>query len=421
MPLGTTAFAANPTWAVVEPPPTLLDKPIYFYECSDATCLEQHQLADNGYVTQVPKWKATNPATWVFLKTDGVSKFYKLWKGSETNWMACILHLEATGQVGAFNTCIGATKISESSSSEVSKIALGAAPFPPSTTAPIAPQSYNPLKVRSITFSNTSTATGVCVQTDNSYAQTMCEGEYVYDIIQAPYVRAIPQNGDNSRAAEVMGIKYTVGGPWIPTGREIRTGQTYATKLEWNVFPTENTNQNSDVPSGTTDHSIGPTTIDVSLVDGFNVGVELVPDQDTVCAIAEYENGPLIFKLYRADAPMAVFPTDLAVLEDDICPKDFLIKAGPSVGIIQTGCFSQCSWANATGQGQEVIHKNCCQGAYDTFKTCDGVIDRQYIDNVAANSDRVYTWAYNDNIGTFTCDGAASFTFRITDVFDPRR
>lgn len=68
------AASANPTWVVVEPPPALLDTPIYIYACSDPTCASQSQLEDNGYVTKVPTWQGTEPATWVFLETGGTDQ-----------------------------------------------------------------------------------------------------------------------------------------------------------------------------------------------------------------------------------------------------------------------------------------------------------------------------------------------------------
>lgn len=298
----------------------------------------------------------------------------------------------------------------------MSKISLGAVPFPETTAEPEAPRSHNPIVGRSITFGNESTADGLCMQTDSRFAHELCSGAAVYEIAQTPVVRAIPQNGDGSKAAQVIGIRYAANTPWTATGIDRRSQQVYATKMEWTAFPSEASDPGS-VPAGTADHTLGPTTIDVSLVDGFNVGAELAPDRDTVCAVSEFERGPLVFKLFPAGMPMGDFPTGLTTPEDDICPTDFAVK----VGTLQTGCYSQCSWANATGQSQDVIDQNCCAGRFDTFDTCEGVIKDLYIKKVTDNSEGVYTWAYDDYRGTFTCDGTASFTFNVTDVFDARR
>ncbi len=184
------AALANPTWAVVELPAAVLGTaPVYFYGCLDSTCSSQSQLGKNGYVTKVPTWQGLTPATWVFLETDGDEKHYALWQNT-SGWKTCILHLQASGVIGVDNTCTGALKVAENSSADVSKINIGAGLFPDQTVAgPVNPKPYNPSPERTFTFSNDSTANGVCLQTDSTYAHELCSGVHVYDLFVAPYIR----------------------------------------------------------------------------------------------------------------------------------------------------------------------------------------------------------------------------------------
>lgn len=413
-------LAANPTWAVVQPPPQALDAAsdraaIYFYACTDSACASQSQLETNGYVTAVPAFKGSLTGTWVILETEGVDKYYALWQFTAKKWTMCILHLEPSGAIGTANTCAGAVKIPESSSPDVSKINLNADVFPDAARSPPMPRAYNSVDPRSFTFSNDSSAVGICLQTDSSFAHSLCSGVYVFGIFADPYVHEIPQNGDNSKAAQIIGVKYKATTTWAKTGRD-NSGQVYATKMEWNAYPTEVASSGSSIPAESTDHSIGPTFLDVSLVDGFNVGMELTPDQDTVCAVSEKEGGASVFKLFKRGEAMADFPNDVSVPFNEVCPSGFEVQRGPNQRI--AGCYSQCSWAHATGQPVTTISQNCCSDRYGTFATCEPLIDKKYIDTIEDTSSGVYTWAYNDYRGTFTCDGSASFSFRFTDVFD---
>jgi len=161
---------------------------------------------------------------------------------------------------------------------------------------------------------------------------------------------------------------------------------------------------------------MGPTTIDISLVNGFNVGANLSPDQDTVCSISDEEGGIPYFVMYTAHDSMAVFPK----LEDptlaDLCPAG---NEAPITGKRgkrgKRGCYSSCSFAE---YNKEMVDEMCCRGPNNTPTTCTEPPKQSYVKKVdqKQNSNRVYSWAFNDWRGTFTCEATASFTFQLKDV-----
>jgi hypothetical protein len=419
----------NPTKALLIFPTLPYGTAIYMYDCGTSnTCATPIQSSKYGYITNVPLFYGNAPATWITLDTEGANRYYQLWRNTGTAnapvWQTCQLGILASGDIAtdSSNTCIGAVKIESSSSPEVSQISLGAAMFPtpdsPITPSPF-PHNYIDIPTRTISFQNSISDTNICIDTDGSFAHTLCSGQAVKRInANTTTVYSVPKNGDNSRVAQVIGLKKTKGvAPWQQTGNNTKGG-VYATNLEWDIYPVEAINPVDAInPAGAinqtllsspqiTDHSYGPTTIDISLVNGFNVGVSLIPKNDVVCAVSAYENGPSIFNLYLADQPMAVFPELPDTSIKALCPTGF--NAGKS------GCYSQCKQAIATKQSQDIINQNCCSGGYDTYATCAPVINDIYINAVTDNSTGVYAWPYDDYRGTFTCQGDASFTFKVT-------
>ncbi len=421
--IGLNIAIANPTKALlifpgfVPIPPQNTPQTIYMYDCfTDSTCASPRQSSNYGYITNVPSFHGPGNATWITLDTGGAHSYYKLWQNTGTPrspvWRTCQLGILANGAVATdrTNTCAGAVKISSGSSAQVSQINMGAAMFPkprsPIFPAP-SPHKYNDMPTRTISFENTTSDTDICMSRDAAFTHALCNGKDVMRInANTKYVYSIAKNGEDSQAAQVFGVKNTGNGPgtaWQKTGR---APPVYTNLLEWTMYPVEA--MSNTTPLGKTDHSIGASTIDISLVNGFNTGIRLIPTEDIVCAVSKTEGGPSIFNLYTAGRPMASFPTSPLTKLKDICPLGF--NAG------QTGCFSQCALANFKNISQDQIDKNCCTGDYDIYATCNPVINHNYINAVTNHSQAVYSWAYNDYRGTLTCQGDASFIYEVTQT-----
>ncbi len=384
---------------------------LYLYSCASSACAKPTQLSDYGHITNVPRWPKGNggpghkpPAIWVFLTIpDSGYKYYQLWQNAGDCWKSCILGINAQGEVdNSSTTCQGVAPPTQNKG--LPSFSLGTATFKDATcgTAPANMSQTNTLPARSITFLNDTSAQTVCLQTDSSFNHPECTGSGANKVTpQTPYVITSSDlvNGSNSGVGQVSGVQAKDGDEWIYTGRGVSANaQVYATNLEWTAWPQH------------TQSTMGPTTIDISLVNGFNVGATLTPDRDCVCSVADTEGGVPYFVLYKAGVPMADFPNPQTVFSN-LCPQG---NGAPISLGLDYGCYSSCSKARYDQSASQ--DQLCCTGAYNTAATCTDPPTRPYVQNVNNYSTRVYSWAFNDWRGTFTCEPTASFTFAITDI-----
>jgi hypothetical protein len=386
-----------------------LSRDIYVYQCTDATCTATTQLEEYGRVTNVHRWPkgaggpgGPPPAIWTFLPVvENVAQYFEFWQSFKGSWQSCVLGVTADGGLdNGTTTCVGVVATPPKAPDGVPQFSMGAAMFSQAASrSDPNPEQENRLPERGLTFINDTSAAAICLQTDSSFAHQNCSGEGATLIAQGDSYAidaSALQDGYNSGIAQVMGYQLQKGGSWTYTGRD-GAGNVYATNLEWTVWPEQD------------DHTPGPTTIDVSLVNGFNAGVDLVPDRDTVCSVADSEGGVPYFVMYRAGVPMASFP-DRPTAHEQACPADNEIT--DSTGA-KTGCYSACTYAVVTGQQ---VDEMCCRGDYNTAASCTLPPTTAYVQDIDAHSERVYSWAFQDYRGTFTCEPSAKFSFR---VFNP--
>lgn len=394
---------------------TGLAEDLYLYSCANSSCASPTQLSEYGHITDVPRWPKANggpggpvPQTWVFLTIPEQGfKYYQFWQENPTNagcWQSCILGINAQGDLDNTNTTCAGTVLTNAQAG-VPLFTLGAAMFAQATcgSAPAKRNETNTLPDRSLTFVNGTSAQNVCLQTDSTFEHPECSGAGANVITpQAPYIITSSDltNGSNSGVGQVSGIQVKAGDDWIYTGRGVSiNAQVYATNLEWTAWPKH------------TQHTMGPTTIDISLVNGFNVGATLTPNQDCACYIADSEGGKPYFVLYKAGVPMAEFPKPQETLFSDLCPQG---NGAPISEDGTLGCYSSCSKARYYGSADQ--DQVCCSGSYNTPETCTDPPSEAYVQNINKYSTRVYSWAFNDWRGTFTCEPNASFTFTVTDL-----
>lgn len=391
---------------------------LYLYSCATSACSSVTQVAEYGHITNVPRWPKANggpggpvPQTWAFLTIPETGyQYFQFWQqnpGNSSCWQSCILGVNSQGDLDNANTtCTGTvTSGKPAATNGVPEFSFGAAMFAQATcgTAPAKMSATNTLPARSITFVNGTSAKTVCLQTDSSFEHPECTGAGANKITpQLPYVIDSSDlvNGNNSGLGQVAAVQAKEGDEWIYTGRGVSANaQVYATNLEYTVWPQH------------TQSSMGPTTIDISLVNGFNVGATLTPDRDCVCSVADTEGGTPHFVLYKAGVPMAVFPNPQTTIFDYLCPQG---SAAPISENNKQGCYSSCSKARYYQSANQ--DQMCCSGAYNTPSTCIDPPNQPYVQNVDKYSTSVYSWAFNDWRGTFTCESTASFTFAITDL-----
>jgi hypothetical protein len=391
-----------------------LAEDLYLYSCTDSSCGSITQLAEYGHITNVPRWPKGKggpggpvPQTWVFLTIPEQGyQYYQFWQNTGDCWESCILGLNAQGELDeSSTTCAGTVPPGAPTVAEgIPYYIMGAAMFADADcgTPPGRMSARNVLPDRTLTFVNGSLANAVCLQTDSSFEHPECTGSGAHRITsQLPFVISSDGlvDGSNAGVGQVSAVQYNDKGNWTYTGRETSgSTQVYATNLEWTLWPQHD------------QHSMGPTTIDISLVNGFNVGATLTPDRDCACYIADSEGGVPYFVLYKAGVPMASFPHPQRAYAA-LCPEG---NEAPISGDVKKGCYSSCAKARYHHSPDQ--DRLCCSGQYNHPSTCTDPPNQPYVINTNSHSVRVYTWAFNDWRGTFTCEPTASFTFTIKDL-----
>ncbi|KIK57583.1 hypothetical protein GYMLUDRAFT_98652 [Collybiopsis luxurians FD-317 M1] len=124
---------------------------------------------------------------------------------------------------------------------------------------------------------------------------------------------------------------------------------------------------------------------DVSLVDGFNLPMEITNS---------------------ASCNIASCPVDL----NADCPSELVGPSGSNGAI--AGCKSACT----AGLGGDISDSSaCCTGSHDTAETCpsSGVPEYEFFKN---NCPDAYAYAYDEDSGTalFTCDTSLSADYTLT-------
>ena len=134
-------------------------------------------------------------------------------------------------------------------------------------------------------------------------------------------------------------------------------------------------------------------TYDVSLVDGFNLPIAIIPSHFPLVARAQDE---LIYAQCRET--YCVNNINLA------CSDTYAVKNATSV----IGCLSACAKFGTD--------EACCKGAFATPETCP----RPSMDQIAKDlCPLAYTYAYDDRSSTFTCPNYAEPDYSI--VFCPTK
>uniref|UniRef100_A0ACD5TVY9 Uncharacterized protein n=1 Tax=Avena sativa TaxID=4498 RepID=A0ACD5TVY9_AVESA len=147
----------------------------------------------------------------------------------------------------------------------------------------------------------------------------------------------------------------------------------------------------------TLDGSGGMDFFDVSLVDGYNLPMLIVPQGAGGAAAASSTS--------TGGEPKCM-ATGCLVDLNEACPADLKVASttggtGAGVGTAAVACKSACE---AFGSPQY-----CCSGAYGSPNTCRPSTYSQFFKSACP---RAYSYAYDDSTSTFTC--AAGTNYAIT-------
>jgi hypothetical protein len=322
-------------------------------------------------------------------------------------------------KAGATN-CSGAGVIQASSTAAVSVVSLGADFATQPTAAPSPAAKARVLTAaRQLTFRNDTRYRAICINGANQFNDMrtgQCTGTGDRIVRKGrPRVIEVPERGINSGAWFVTGYQ-TSQGIWYKTGRDAG-GHVYSIKMEPTFYPTDNPPAGSGATLfAASDHSVGVTNIDSSLVDGYNFGLAIRTSKPTICSHVN-ARGITRYTLYGPNRDMTALLSERSRTAGhtlkSVCPEDLLVNGtGPF-----KGCYSNCTHAKKHRAADADLV--CCAGAHKEKAECvNHGLDHNtlpYVESLHANTLNTYTWAYDDRNGDFSCDPNGSFTFAITE------
>ena len=416
-PPSATPFSA-PNLLMWSLPNTKIQYPVYVYK-NGSQVNYIPSAAAQAFIGAYPT-NSTPPAPG---GDDGV---YNLYYQSGGTWYGCNVSLLSGNIVASETTCRG-TVINppKASTSNVYTLAMGSYPWA-ATTAPTSPSAPTGYTNRSITFINNTTHSYIRVQgTCADFA--VCSSGYDTSLANGGGSASITVGS----AAMTSGAFYVTGycdggtcgtyptGPWVATGGHSsgdNGGHPYATKVEPTFLVI-----NSGTPTGA-------SNIDVSAVDGYNIGVQLYPTGAAGGNYCTYtvppENSNVLgAQLYSSTAVLAQVPNGTAL--QTLCQNSSQLPPSSTntkwaLSVINgsfTGCMSPCTYATKTyGASSQLANQYCCTGSYNTPATCNATSANAiaantstYVINVYNTFQNIYPFAYGDAGSDYVCPADTSF------------
>lgn len=370
-----------------------------------------------------------------------LTQTYNLYyQDNNKTWRGCTLSL-TNGQLTG-GTCPGATfsldpATASGTAQGVYNLSMGAQVWPRAKVAPtVIPPTYQP---RTITFTNktkypTIWLTESCTQQVSPFCPNVasaCQNTTTAIQQGQPYVLTIDQNGLCS--ANFYISAYQDGSQQISTGGS--GSAAYATLFETTTYPlTLAPNTNPPTPgypvAGVTPVvGIGTATYDVSAATGFNFGMTVYPATPQYCTltIGGENTQALGAGYYNEQNPLNSLVPTTGLSFEDLCKKSSQNPPGTSsdawdLSVVDNagkffGCYSLCQYATVNNIGN--ADQYCCTGNYNQPSTCTAPPASSYVINLANNSQHIYSFPYNDYVGTQTCSGLTNVNVDISGTAVP--
>lgn len=350
---------------------------------------------------------------------------YALYYQSSSGWYTCTLVL-ANGAIDSTTTCPGAVINSPVATSNVYTVAFGTDAWPSTATAPVKPRMTD-YGTRTITFINKTDYPmiqigEICTVSANPNNPNCTNNANLFQIANGGSQTFTVDDPVKEGAAFPAGlISYgfsvtaykNAAGKIISTGG-YNSGNPYATKIEFTSLPVATIN-GAPVPQGA-------TNFDVSAVDGYNISVKAYPQNAAYCTytVPPENSNVLGAGLYSKTQPLARLSASASVCKASSqlpsatsTPPAWPLAVSDSKGNFQ-GCMSPCTYATANASTEAPMF--CCTGStYGTAAGCDaptgslGANNSTYVQNLAAATQNVYRFAYDDAIGDFACPAETNF------------
>ena len=413
-----TPAAAPTQFPMWQLPTTGVNFPVYAYRDKKQT----HYLYGTTQQAFLGGYDATTAGTW--------SLYYR--KGRK--WYGCKLVLSA-GAIDSKTTCPGAVLNPPATSSNVYTVAFGASAWPASAKPPVAPVDTDYGK-RSIAFVNNtqyaSIRIGMLCTVSANPSNPACVNKS--DLLEVKKGQRMVFQVDDKTAegkaypaglvsyAFVMTAYQNAGGEWVSSGG-YGENQPYATKIELSSLPVRTNASGQQFPTGA-------TNIDVSAVDGYNVGVKAYPSTPSYCTytVPPESSNALGAGLYDESAPLATISATAATCRASSQLPTRARRGAWNLLVVDSdgdfqGCKSPCTYASAKfGSQTTQAARYCCTGTFGTPASCDqpagkpGANTSTYVQNLGSMTKNVYRFAYDDAIGDFACPAQTNFVVEFTTL-----
>lgn len=416
--LPLTSYSAT-NYLMWQIPPSSVNFPVYVYD---------------GTGSQVGYIYSDKQQAFLGAYSSSSNYNYTLYYSDGTNWNSCTVVI-TNGSVNngaGGTTCPGAViKPPTSSGSSVSNVyylALGSSAFPTvSSKAPSpAPSAPNYAAGRRFKFINNTSYANiqigmVCTQSANpnstncsnteNLAQIPQGGSFTFVVDQPTDNSPTPLPGLNSFGFHMSAYQKTAQSSWITTGGYSAGGTPYATKIEPTVQPVTYNSNNLPIPAG-------PTNLDVSMVDGYNINVKMYPKGSKYCTytVPPESSNILGAGLYSSNSVLANMLIDTP---RSVCKNSSQLPPGQQGGWNLSvkesggfkGCRSPCSYATKKyGTKSNQFMQMCCPASSGYGPTNCPAANTSWVSNLASpQSQSVYRFQYDDAASDYACPADSEF------------
>jgi hypothetical protein len=352
----------------------------------------------------------------VFLQAESnQSATYTLYQQKNAVWQGCSITFSGE-TIDKATTCLGAVINSQPIGNEA-VLTLGTKPNMQQKGAPTG--IHKPDNKRTITFINNTKYYNIqvgeaCTIASNPGNPDCKNTQDLFQLTQHQSTTiTIGKEGLKSFSFIMTGYqakkgdKMTVTGGYNGEGK----GHPYASKFEGTFAPLTN-------------GFYIDSNIDASLVDGFNIGFKMYPDNPTyatyTCLDATDSKQLQCVGYFSKDDPMSTFIPSTSESLSAICnsatgdqhgQEDLmnLVQTDPNTGKFQ-GCYSACTNARATANQAEINHYCCPTGNSAECRSNGYAASAKYVTTTHQYSERTYAYSYDDKMGDYGTNGNVNFT-----------
>ena len=364
--------------------------------------------------------------------TEGMGAIYSLYYENSGMWYGCTLTIQ-NGQLVSSGSqpCVGGV-LNPPAINNIYGLGVGALAFPESSAAP-SPAPVNPYNnppLRTITFKNSTgyqsiTISEQCTAANNPNLPSPTPKHQLGCPSNSPIATVDANNSVTFQIPNVglNSANFYVSGYQPQSGNAVTTDVGSALLFEgtWSPVPYPGNEVTSN--------------LDVSAVNGFNIGVSAYPETPAYCTYTiPNSSGISEIGYYDSIKPMASLALANNLTLQELCTQSsqtvtidgtqvvLNLLQQDSDGNFQS-CLNPCTYVTNQQLNQNIINTYCCINAYNTPATCNaqnpGASNSLFTTNLTKYTHAIYAYAYDDQVGDHACPGLTNFVVDFTTGATP--